>query len=186
MLIFIKMKKDLMKEIEIPENVEVSLEDGLLIVKGPKGENKRYFDVYKIAFNKEGNKIIISCKKATKNEKKKINTLAARVKNMINGVLEKYEYQVKVCSSHFPMSASVEGKEVVIKNFLGEKIPRKAKIPDGAEVDIQKDIITIKSTDKETAGLAAANLEKSTSVGKRDRRVFQDGLYMIKKAGREL
>jgi large subunit ribosomal protein L6 len=180
------MKKKLYREIEIPEGVEVSVDGGLFSAKGKEGENKREFDIYKLVFEKKGNKIIIGCDKATKREKKKMNTFASRVKNMIKGVQEKYEYQVKVCSSHFPMSVSNQGREFIVKNFLGEKIPRKAILPEGVDIEIKKDIITIKSIDKEKAGLAAAALERTTRITNKDRRVFQDGLYIINKAGREI
>ena len=43
----------------------------------------------------------------------------------------------------------IKGKEVLIKNFLGEKIPRKTLIPDRVEVEIDKDVITVTSVDKE-------------------------------------
>jgi large subunit ribosomal protein L6 len=56
----------------------------------------------------------------------------------------------------------------------------------GAELEIEKDIITIKSVDKEIAGQATANLEKATQIKKRDKRVFQDGIYIINKAGKEI
>lgn len=186
MRIFIKMKKELSQEIEIPEGVEAEIEGNTLKVRGKEGENKKTFKINKLKFEKKDNKIIIGYEKATKKEKKLMNTLASHVKNMIRGVQEKFEYQLKVCFSHFPISVEVKGKEVLIKNFLGEKIPRKAKIPEEVEVEINKDIIKVISIDKELAGQAAANFETATKIRKRDRRVFQDGIFIINKAGRVL
>jgi large subunit ribosomal protein L6 len=180
------MKKPFEQIIEIPEGVEVSLDGTTLKVKGPEGENSREFKLGKIKFGVKDGKITLSDKKATKREKKTINTTASHIKNMIKGVQEKFVYEVKVAASHFPMTVKVEGNKAEIKNFLGEKIPRYCNIPEGAEVEVKKNDITIKSIDKEIAGQAAANFEKATRISNRDRRIFQDGLYITKKAGKEI
>lgn len=186
MHIFIKMRKEFIQTIEIPEGVEANLDGTKLTVKGPEGENSREFKVGKIKFEIKDGKIILSDKEATKNQKKIINTFASHIRNMIKGVQEKFVYELKIASSHFPMTVKVEGNKATIKNFLGEKIERKCKIPEGAEVDVKKDSITVKSVSKEIAGQAAANFEKATRISNRDRRVFQDGIYMINKAGKEI
>jgi len=186
LLIFIKMRKEIFQEIEIPEGVEAEVKGDEVIVKGKEGENKRDFDVKGLVFQKEGNKIRIGNKKSTKKEKKMINTIAAHIKNMIKGVQKKFEYKLKVCFSHFPITVEVAGQQVLIKNFLGEKTPRKTSIPAGVHMKVDKDIITINSTDRELAGKAAANLENITRIRMRDRRVFQDGIFMTSKAGREI
>jgi large subunit ribosomal protein L6 len=180
------MKKELSQIIEIPEGVEVKIEEDLVEVKGPAGENKREFDVTNLTLEKKDNQVIISHKKATKREKKMMNTLRSHINNMIKGVQEKFEYKLKVCFSHFPMTVEVQENKAVVKNFIGEKIPRIVSIPKGAEVKIEKGIITVTSVDKEIAGQAAANFEKATKVPMKDRRVFQDGIYITNKAGREM
>ena len=180
------MKKEIFETIEIPEGVEVSVDKDMVTVKGPEGENKREFDLMRVSLEKKDNQVIVGNKKATKNEKKMIKTIAAHIKNMIKGVQEKFEYTLKIVFSHFPMTAEMEGKEVVIKNFLGEKIPRRVQINEGAEVKIDKEIITVSSVDKEIAGQVAANFEKATRVPLKDRRIFQDGVFITNKAGREI
>ncbi len=180
------MKKDIYQKIEIPENVNVEIEDSVVSVKGPDGETSRKFNLFNLDFKKEENKIIIGLKKASKKEKKIINTLTSHIKNMIKGVGKKFEYRLKICFNHFPISVEIKGKEAIIKNFLGEKIPRKVKIPEGAEVTLDKDIIIIKSTNKEIAGQAAANFETATKIRNRDRRIFQDGIWLIYSAGKDI
>ena len=186
MLTFTKMRKDYFKEIEIPEGVEVNVEENTVNVKGPEGENSKWFFMKNIEVKVKDNKIIVGQKKATKKEKKMINTIKAHLENMVKGVKEKFEYKLKVCSSHFPMTVESSGRELTINNFLGEKKPRKTTVPEGAEVNVDKETITIKSTDKEVAGQAAATIERATQIRKKDRRIFQDGIYITNKAGEDI
>ena len=186
MHIFIKMKKELSQIIEIPEGIEVNIDGDIVETKGPEGENKREFDATNLTLEKKDNQIIIGNAKATKREKKRMNTLASHIKNMIKGVQEKFEYKLKVCFSHFPMTVEVQGNKAIVKNFLGEKIPREVRIPEGAEVKVDKEIINVSAIDKEIAGQAAANFETATRVPMKDRRVFQDGIFITNKAGREM
>ena len=180
------MKKEIFQNIEIPEGVEVNTEGNTLIVKGSEGENKRTFKIGKLKFEKKDNGIIIGDVKATKKEKKRINTIASHIRNMIKGVQEKFEYKLKICFSHFPITVEIKDQEAIIKNFLGEKIPRKVKIPLNVDVNVDKSIISITSFDKESAGQAAANFETATKIKGRDKRVFQDGIFIIIKAGKEI
>jgi len=180
------MRKEIFKEIEIPSGVELEIEGSLIKIKGPEGENKKKLNLKGISLVKKENAVVIGNKKATKKEKKLINSMAAHIKNMITGVQHKFEYELKVCFSHFPISLDVKGKEVLIKNFLGERVPRKTTIPEGVEIEINKDIIKVSSADKELAGQTAADFETVTRIKNRDRRIFQDGIFIIKKSGREI
>jgi len=177
---------EILQEIEIPEGVTAKVEDGIAIVKGPLGENKKILNFYKIDLKLEQNKIIIGNKAATKRQKKMINTIAAHLRNMIKGVTEKFEYKLKICFSHFPFTVTMSGKDIGIKNFLGEKVDRSVIVPEGVDIDIQKDIITVTSIDKELAGQAAANFESATKITGKDTRVFQDGIYITEKCGRAM
>jgi large subunit ribosomal protein L6 len=180
------MKKDIEKIIEIPEGVEVEVDGNSVKTKGESGEIEREFKIKKIDIEKMDGKIRLSSKSASKKEKKVMNSVAAHIKNMVAGAKDKFEYKLKICASHFPMTVEIKGKEAFVKNFLGEKIPRKVKIPEGVEIQIDKEFITVISPNKELAGQAAANFEKSTNVRLRDRRIFQDGIFITNKAGREI
>lgn len=173
-------------EIIIPEGVEAEIHQNKLILKGKEGENSREFNLGNINLEVKDKKIILSCERETKREKRMINTFVAHIKNMAQGVQKKFEYKLKICSSHFPMTVKIDGNIAIIKNFIGEKIDRRVELPKNADIKIEKEIITILSIDKEIGGQAAANLEKVTKIRGRDRRVFQDGIYIINKAGREI
>jgi len=180
------MKKELFKEIEIPKDVEIGVEGNTLTVRGKEATLKRKIDTQKLIFEVKDRKIRVGNKNLTKKEKKMMNTTVSHIKNMIRGVQKKFEYELKICFNHFPITVEVKGKEILVKNFLGEKFPRKVKIPEGADVRVDKDLIKVSSADKEIAGQAAANLETITKIRARDRRVFQDGIFIINKAGKEI
>jgi len=180
------MKKTLFKQIEIPEGVTVNLDKSLLTMKGPEGESFRKFNPKKVKIKVDGNKIILGQKNATKNEKKIMNTFDSHIKNMIKGVKEKFEYKLKICYGHFPFTVKQDKEKIIIKNFFGEKVNRIVEIPKGVEIEIKKDLILVKSVDKELAGQASANFEMATKIGKRDKRIFQDGIYIIEKDGKKI
>jgi large subunit ribosomal protein L6 len=180
------MKKSIFKLVEIPAGVEVTIDGAKVTAKNDGKKNEREFDLMNLTLEKKGNEIIVGNKKSSKNEKKMTNTIASHIKNMIKGVQEQYEYKLKVCFIHFPMTVEVKGHEAIIKNFLGERSPRKVKIPAGAEVKVDKEIITVTSSDKEIAGQAAANFEMATRIPNRDRRIFQDGIFITNKCGAEM
>jgi large subunit ribosomal protein L6 len=176
----------LRKEIEIPEGVEVNLDANILTVKSKDNENKKNLFYPTIGVEIKDNKVLLEPKKFSKREKKIINTFRSHIINMIKGVQETFEYRVEICSSHFPMTVNIENGEIVVKNFLGEKIPRRANIVDGVDAKIEGNIIVLKSSDKEKVGQTAGNCEKATRITNRDRRRFQDGLWITHKAGKDM
>ena len=179
------MKEEISLNIEIPTGVEITL-DGKIKVVGPKGEVEKQIIHPKIQIKKEDNKITIGCKKGSKKEKKIIHAFRAHLNNMISGVQENFTYKIKICSGHFPMNVSVSNNQLIIKNFLGENTPRTLDLKAGAKVKVEGDIIVVSAASKEIAGQVAADIEQLTKVTNKDIRIFQDGCYIIEKAGKVL
>jgi large subunit ribosomal protein L6 len=179
-----KNKKITCVEIDIPKEIDVSINEDTISVK--KGENEIKREFPGISFEKKDNSLLISKKRATKREIKHVNTIVAHVKNMFKGVQQKFKYELQICSVHFPMNVSVQGCYLHVKNFLGESGERKAKLLPGVDVNIEKDKIIVESNNIESAGQTAANIESATKVRGKDKRIFQDGIYIINKAGREM
>lgn len=180
------MKENIQREVKLKEGITAKIESAVLTIKGPAGEVSRNFLHPKITFAIEGNKIILSSKKATRREKTIIGSFEAHIINMVKGVEELHTYKLKICSGHFPMTVSVSGGELVIKNFLGESVPRKVHLAPGVEVKISGNDITVRGPDKEACGQTAARIENLCRIVKRDCRVFQDGCYIVHKAGKDV
>jgi large subunit ribosomal protein L6 len=174
-------KLNITDKIEIPEGVEIIIEAPMIKVKGPEGEMEKRLFHPMVKISKEEKELVFTLKNGTKREKMMMKTFEAHIKNMIQGSTQKYEYHLRVCSSHFPMTVTKESNKVIVKNFLGEKIAREARIMGDSEVEIKGTEISVKSPNIETAGQTAANIEKSTRLTNKDRRRFQDGIFITEK-----
>ena len=175
------MNKDLIREVEIAEGVEVSVSGNEFVVKGNGKEVKRDFNIGRINAEVKDGKVVLNAKGASKRESKMMGTIWAHLKNMIKGVGEDFVYELEICHVHFPMNVKADGNAIIIKSFLGETTERKARVMDNVKVDIKGNHITVTSSDIEAAGQTAANLEKATRLTGRDRRIFQDGIFITKK-----
>jgi large subunit ribosomal protein L6 len=173
-------------EISIPEGVEASVEKNLVLVKGPKGEVQRLLESKTVKISTKDGALELLAPVATRREKRMIGTFSSHIKNMMQGVKEPFVYELKVCSGHFPMNVAIKGDEFSIKNFLGEKIPRTLKIKQGVKVNLDGTTINVESVNKEKAGQVAADIEQLTRVTNRDRRIFQDGCWIVSKAGKAI
>ncbi|MCF7861118.1 50S ribosomal protein L6 [Candidatus Woesearchaeota archaeon] len=173
-------------EIELPEGVTPTLDKGVLTLNGPKGEVTRDFFNPQFTLAAEGNKINIKTNKNSKKNKMMLGTTKAHINNIIRGITKGHDYELKICSGHFPMNVSISNKKLVIKNFIGEKFPRQINILDGVDVKIENDIIKVNSVDIELAGRQSALIEEGCKRSGYDRRIFQDGIYIIKKDGKSL
>ncbi|HDP96087.1 MAG TPA: 50S ribosomal protein L6 [Euryarchaeota archaeon] len=173
------------KEIEVPDKVQVTVDDGMISVTGPKGKIERSFDLrrIKVVQGKQGT-YTVRCEYPRIRDKAMVGTITSHIKNMIHGVTDGYEYQMKIVFSHFPIKVSVKGDELVIENFLGERHPRKAMILGDTKVSVKGDELSLSGIDREQVGQTAANIEQATKVKGFDIRVFQDGIYITAKGRR--
>jgi large subunit ribosomal protein L6 len=80
------------------------------------------------------------------------------------------------------MNVKVEKDKFVVKNFFGERKERILTIKPNVSLKVENDIVTVTSPDKNLAGEQASEIEALTKVTSRDRRVFQDGIWIIKKS----
>ena len=166
--------------------VEIKVQTNSVTIKGTKGELNRKFTNPRIEITTDGKIVTIRTKEGIKGrqqDKNYVYTYQAHIKNMIRGVTEGYEAKLKICSGHFPMQVTVQDNMLQIKNFLGEKVPRKSKIQNLVKVIIKGDIIEVTGIDKEAVAQTAASIEQLTRITNRDRRIFQDGCYIIQKPG---
>lgn len=178
------MKHQITEKIEIPEGVSCTYHKGILTCRKESAEISRELNLLKIELKIGNSEIVLSCEKGNKNQFKIVRSSIAHIKNMFSGLNEKFVYHLEACNVHFPMTLKVEGNTLVVGNFLGEKVSRKALILPNVEVEVKGQKIAVSSSDREAAGQTAANMEKATKLKGRDRRIFQDGIFIVGKPGR--
>ncbi|MBT5274473.1 50S ribosomal protein L6 [Candidatus Woesearchaeota archaeon] len=172
--------------VTISEGVTVIIDNKMITFS--KGEYKlsREYPVALIKFKQENNEILIQGQSTSAKVRAIVGSFNAHLKNIQRGLEEPFIYKLKITSVHFPMTAKIENNIFELKNFLGGKKLRTAKIPEGVDIKLNGDVIELSSRDIELVGMASTRLELLTRVTKRDRRVFQDGIFITEKAGKVL
>ena len=168
-------------EIQIPDDVSAEMDHLDLTVEGPNGSVTRRLWYPDVSVAVADDHVVIESEADDANTRATLGTFESHVQNMLHGVTEGWEYQMEIFYAHFPMQVTVEGDEVVIENFLGERAPRKVPIRGDTEVQVDGEEITLSGPDKEAVGQTAADIEQLTRVPDKDTRVFQDGVYITQK-----
>jgi large subunit ribosomal protein L6 len=143
------------KPISIPENIEVEIRDGIIFVKGPKGELSYSFRSDYIEIKKEKDLILFK-NLAVKDIQARalLGTYASIIKNMLNGVSVGFEKKLIIEGVGY--KGQLEGRNLVLN--LGFSHPIKYKIPDSIDLQIEKNIISVRGINKEIVGQTAAQI----------------------------
>ena len=139
----------------IPENVNVTLENDTITVKGPKGSLD--FPISKSVIVKiEGNTITVE---TTDEDDSNVmqGTTNAIIKNMIKGVSEGFEKGLEIIGVGYRFQ--VQGNVLTVN--AGYSHPVKMTVPAGLTVEaVSNTEIVVKGINKELVGEFAANIRK--------------------------
>jgi large subunit ribosomal protein L6 len=172
---------EISRTIQVPDDVTLSLQGKKISVKGEKGSLTRDFSFASISIDADGKNVRVSAKWPRKKESALVGTIYSHIQNMITGVTKGYTYKLKIVFSHFPISVKLEGRNIVIENFTGERKARYTKILGDVKVKIETDDVIISGINLEQVSQTAANIEQATRVRGKDVRVFLDGLYVYER-----
>ena len=140
--------------ITVPAGVTVEESEGIVTVKGPKGELKQAM-LKDITMKQEGTELTLERK--NENAKAMHGTMNALISNMIIGVTNGYEKGLEIIGVGYRFN--VQGKTLVIN--AGYSHPVKIEIPEGLTVESNSNTeITVKGIDKVQVGEFAANIRK--------------------------
>ncbi len=140
--------------ITIPNGVEVKLADGIITVKGPKGQLTSELNP-KVNVTQQDNELKVSVKKADDKSQRSLWGLYQRlITNMITGVTQGFSKKLEINGVGYRVA--LQGKNLVFQ--LGYSHPIDFNIPEGIEISVEKNIITVAGADKQLVGQTAANI----------------------------
>ncbi len=168
-------------EIDIPGNVKIGLEGGALVAAGPLGIVKKDFSKIPVELSSGERKLHYRIYVKGRKGSALVYTIRKIIGNLFTGVLKGFTYRMKVYYRHFPFTVEVKGRQVIIKNFTGERGYRRAEIIGDTKVEIQGDDIMLKGLNKEEVGQTAANIQQTCKIKIKDPRIFIDGIYVYSK-----
>jgi large subunit ribosomal protein L9e len=153
-------------------------------VTGPRGSLTRDFKHLSMDLRKVDNSIRVDVWFANRKQLATVRTVISHIDNMCVGVTRGFIYKMRFVYSHFPINVTLNGDNVEIRNFLGEKRVRKVKLLEGVKYvrsnDV-KDQIELSGNDIAMVSLTAAQIQGQTNVRNKDLRKFLDGIYVSEK-----
>jgi large subunit ribosomal protein L6 len=140
----------------IPQGVQVSVGQGLVTVKGPKGQLQQRLHELVQAEVKDGKVLLTSDLAAARDASAIYGMTRARIFNMVQGVSSGFAKVLDIVGLGF--RAEVKGQELTLS--LGKSHPVKFLAPDGIalSVDPKKTQITVAGPDKDQVGETAAKI----------------------------
>ncbi len=139
--------------IKVPAGVEVTFANGMLKVKGPKGELTRKIDE-RLAVVIEADTVTVTKKKDESSLSPLWGTFGAHISNMVEGVTNGFTKKLQIEGIGF--KAELKGSEIVMG--LGFSHPVIVPVPANLKVVVDKGIITVEGIDKEAVGAFAAHI----------------------------
>ena len=143
------------KPVIIPEDVKVNLSPEVVEVSSPKGVLK--VDIHpnsKIEIS--DSKIIVNRKDDTKLSKSVHGLMRSLINNAVIGVTEGFKKELEVVGVGY--RASVADNKLTLKVGFSHDVIM--EIPEGLELEVKKNIISVSGIDKQLVGQMAANIRK--------------------------
>lgn len=140
--------------INIPDNVELSVNDRTVLVKGSQGTLSA--DLPKnIVINNDGKVVNLDRTSEGKATKANHGMIRAVIANMIKGVSENWEKQLELIGTGY--RARMEGNKLHLS--IGYSHPVLIDPPQGITFSVEgQNLVTVKGYDKQQVGLTAAKV----------------------------
>ncbi|MCX6800048.1 MAG: 50S ribosomal protein L6 [Candidatus Falkowbacteria bacterium] len=142
--------------IELSKDVQVKIENGFIIVKGPKGELKQKLnDLTQITILDSSVVVGIEDKKDSKS-KAMWGLMRALINNMVIGVTKGFEKILEINGVGY--KATGGGSKITLN--IGFSHPVNIDLPDGVTAKIEGNTIKLEGINKQMVGEMAASIRK--------------------------
>lgn len=139
--------------IAIPAGLEVSANNG--VIKFKKGNNTKELDTRGfVGIEVKDGSLVFSPKGDDRQSRAYWGTYRALANNIVIGLTEGFTRQLEINGVGY--KAAAKGK--ILELSLGFSHVINYELPEGIEVSVEKNIITIKGSDKQIVGQAAAQI----------------------------
>ena len=142
--------------IQIPEGVTVSISDGVISIKGPKGENRFVIPPKAVIQEKDGALNVSVPKPEDVRQAAFWGLTRSLTANAVLGVTEGFEKKLEVNGVGYKIA--LQGKKLVLNVGFSHSV--EFEIPEGIDVSVEDNIITIKGVNKQLVGETAASIRK--------------------------
>ena len=140
---------------KIPNDVNVTFEDRVLTVKGPKGTLMRNIHPeVDITITEEG--VSVTPAKKTRLAQSLWGTFSSHTKNMVEGVTTGFKKELNVVGVGY--RAELKGNTIVLRVGFSHEV--EVPVPEGLTATVKDNTITIEGIDKELVGAFAARVRK--------------------------
>ncbi len=143
----------------IPSGAGVSLSGNLLTVKGPKGTLSLAHH-YEVSLEVSDGMVQVLKSGKSKMAPALWGTTTRLIENMITGVTSGFSKQLELNGVGYRMA--IQGKKIVLA--LGFSHPVEVVIPEGIEVKIENNVLTVSGIDKQRVGQFSAEMRKLKPV----------------------
>lgn len=167
--------------IELPEDVEITLDGQTVTVKGKNGELSREINPA-IDVEIEDNVVTFTRENEKKKTKMLHGTTRSMVNNMVLGVTEGYSKKLEIVGVGY--RAQMQGNTLALN--VGVSHPVEFETPEDLEIEVPSNTeIIIKGADKEAVGALAANIRSVRSPEPyKGKGIRYEGEYILRKEGK--
>lgn len=141
--------------VDLPNNVQVEIKPGLVVVKGPKGTLQQMLPEG-VILAKEESQLLVSVEGTSKQMKSFHGLYRSLIQNMVTGTSTGFQKELELVGVGY--RATVQGKELDLQ--LGFSHPTRVGIPDDLAIKVEKNSIVVSGIDKQKVGEYCAQLRR--------------------------